>query len=327
MQALALVGPGRVEIVERPMPEPAASEVLVRMTGVGICGSDLSVFDGHREVPGTPWVMGHEGTGVIVAVGSEVAGRRVGQRVVIEPNYCCFTCANCRAGFTSGCENRVIVGINFPGLLAEYVAVPGPFAWPVPDGFATEELVCLEPYNVGVAAARRSEARPGQRALVIGTGSTGLLLIVHLVARGLEVWFVEPVAERAAIAVELGARPLVEDSELDFAQVFEMSGTVSGTELAVASAAPGGAVTLVGLATDPAKIVPSTIVRGRLTIRGSMIYDHPGDFAATVAAPPRGLARVVRGQFSLAQGEEAFRSARVVAGKSWISLGEEGAQS
>ncbi len=184
MQALALVSPGRVEIVERPMPEPAASEVLVRMTGVGICGSDLSVFDGHREVPGAPWVMGHEGTGVIVAVGSEVTGRRIGQRVVIEPNYCCFTCANCRAGFTSGCENRVIVGINFPGLLAEYVAVPGPFAWPVPD-----------------------------------------------------------------------------------------------------------------------------------------------DFAATVAAPPRGLARVIRGRFSLAQGEEAFRCARVVAGKSWISLGEEGAQS
>ncbi len=326
VQALALVSPGQVEIIERPVPEPAAAEVLVRMTGVGICGSDLSVFQGHREVPGTPWVMGHEGAGVIAAVGSEVTGRHVGQWVVIEPNYCCFTCASCRAGLTSGCERRAIVGINVPGLLAEYVAVPAPFAWPVPDGLATEELVCLEPYTVGAAAARRAGARHGQRALVIGAGSTGLLLIVHLVAHGLDVWFVEPTAERVAIAVELGARPLGDDADVVFAQVFETSGTASGTEVAVARAAPGGAVTLLGLAADPAKIVPSTIVRARLTIRGSMIYDHPDDFAATVAAPPRGLARVVGGRFALAQGGEALRSARAVAGKSWISLSEEGGQ-
>jgi alcohol dehydrogenase/L-iditol 2-dehydrogenase len=325
VEALALVEPGRVEVVERPDPVPAPSEVLVRMTGVGICGSDLSVFDGHREVPGTPWVLGHEGVGEIVALGSEVTGRRVGQRVVVEPNYCCFTCASCRAGFTSGCENRKIVGINVPGLLAERVAVPAPFAWPAPDGLATDELVCLEPYTVGAAASRRAGARPGQRALVVGTGSTGLLLVVHLVEAGLEVWFVEPTADRAEIAVELGARPFEDDADLGFEQVFETSGTVPGTELAVASAAPGGAVTLLGLATDPAKIVPSTIVRGRLTIRGSMIYEHPGDFAATTAAPPSGLRRVVRGRFALGEGQEAFRSARTIAGKSWISLDEEGA--
>ncbi|MDA8293471.1 MAG: alcohol dehydrogenase catalytic domain-containing protein [Actinomycetota bacterium] len=323
MRALALVEPGRVEVVDRPAPTAAPSEVLVRMTGVGICGSDLSVFDGHREIPETPWVLGHEGVGEIVAVGSEVSGARVGERVVIEPNYCCFTCASCRAGLTSGCENRKIVGINVPGLLAEQVAVPAPFAWPAPEGLATEELVCLEPFTVGVAAARRAGARSGQRALVVGTGSTGLLLVLHLVALGLETWFVEPAADRAAIALELGGRPLGEDGERRFEQVFETSGTVPGTELAVASAAPGGAVTLLGLATDPAKIVPSAIVRGRLTIRGSMIYDHPGDFASTTTHPPDGLGRIVRGRFTLDEGQEAFRSARVVAGKSWISLDEE----
>lgn len=325
MRALALVEPGRVEVVERSEPEPASSEVLVRMGGVGICGSDLSVFEGHREVPGVPWVMGHEGVGRIVAVGGEVSGRSVGERVAIEPNYCCFTCASCRSGSTSGCVNRKIVGINVPGLLAEYVAVPAPFAWPVPEGLTTEELVCLEPYTVGLAAARRAEARSGQQALVIGTGSTGLLLILHLRELGLPTWFVEPVSERAAIAAELGGMPLVDDAPLRFEQVFETSGTVGGTELAVASAAPGGAVTLLGLATDPAKIVPSTIVRGRLTIRGSMIYEHPGDFGATVAAPPSGLARIIRGRFALAEGQQALRLARGIAGKSWISLDDEGA--
>jgi len=206
------------------------------------------------------------------------------------------------------------------------VAVPAAFAWPAPNGLTIEELVCLEPYTVGVAAARRSEARPGQRALVIGTGSTGLLLILRLKALGLPTWFVEPAPERAAIAAELGATPRGDDATLAFEQVFETSGTVGGTELAVSSAAPGGAVTLLGLATDPAKIVPSTIVRGRLTVRGSMIYEHPGDFATTVAAAPSGLARIIRGRFALAEGHDALRSARSVAGKSWISLDEEGAE-
>lgn len=324
MHALALVAPGRVEVVDVPVPEPGAGEVLVRVTGVGVCGSDLSVFEGHRVVPSTPWVMGHEGAGEITALGPGVRDRHVGQRVVIEPNYCCFTCASCQAGFTSGCERRRIVGMTEPGLLADYVVVPAPFAWPAPDHLTLAELVCLEPYTVGAAACRRSAARPGQRALVIGAGSTGLLLVVRLISLGLETWIVEPSEERSAIAAELGATPLDGDDGLRFEQVYETSGTVPGTELAIDHAAPGGAVTLLGLATEPAKIVPSTIVRGRLTVRGSMIYEHPEDFAATMANPPSALDRVVRARFSMDEGAAALGAARSVAGKTWISLVGEG---
>lgn len=326
MRALALIEPGRAEVIEVSAPQAGPDDVLVRIRGVGICGSDLSVFEGHREVPPAPWVMGHEGVGEIVAVGSAVAGRQVGERVVIEPNYCCMHCIPCQAGQTSGCLNRRIVGINVPGLLAELVAVPAEFAWPAPDGLAYEELVCMEPYTVGVAAAKRAQVQTGQQALVVGAGSTGLLLMIHLGQLGVATWFVEPASERADVALRLGAVEAPAGTDTLFAQVFETSGTVSGTKTAIARAAPGASVTLLGLASEPVEVVPSTIVRNRLTIRGSMIYEHPEDFAAALGSPPPGLARIMNGRFELADGQKALESARGIAGKSWIEFGDLGGQ-
>ncbi|WP_235987208.1 alcohol dehydrogenase catalytic domain-containing protein [Halosaccharopolyspora lacisalsi] len=83
------------------------------MRGVGLCGSDLTVYDGKRDLPEMPWIPGHEGCGEIVAVGTGVSERRLGETVV-EPNYCCLRCTWCRTGRTSACENRGIVGINRP---------------------------------------------------------------------------------------------------------------------------------------------------------------------------------------------------------------------
>ena len=116
MKAAALVRPGEIETVDVPEPECGPDQVLVRMWGVGLCGSDLGVHAGTRPVPHMPWVLGHEGVGEIVDVGAAVRDRRIGQRVAIEPNYCCLRCPPCRAGFTSACSNRVIVGMNVPGL-------------------------------------------------------------------------------------------------------------------------------------------------------------------------------------------------------------------
>lgn len=120
MKAIVCTGPRQVHVADDvPEPECGPGEVVVRVQGVGLCGSDLSVYDGHRELPRLPWVMGHEGGGEIVAVGSGVRDRRVGDRVVIEPNWACLDCPACRAGLTSDCPNRRIVGMNSPGILAE----------------------------------------------------------------------------------------------------------------------------------------------------------------------------------------------------------------
>ena len=324
MKALMLEAPHLLTVAEREVPVPGSGEVLVRMLGVGICGSDLSVFYGHREVPYYPWQMGHEGVGEIVALGSDVVGRSVGERVVIEPNYCCFSCSECRKGNTSGCLNRVIVGMKVPGVMAEFAVVPAAFAWRAPAGLTLAELICLEPLTVGVAAMRRSQIQKGERCLVVGAGSTGLLLLGLLVARGFDAHFVEVNPQRSQLATELGALPHQERNSGYYDKVFETSGSEGGFETALASAAPGATVVLIGLASHAVHVIPADIVRRRLTLVGSMIYDHPIDFATTVGEAPNFLHKVVQARFGLEDAQRAFEQAHEVPGKSWISIVDEG---
>src|SRR6266536_2870484 len=165
MRAVALVAPGEVRLVDDwPEPECGPRDVVVSIRGVGLCGSDLSVFDGKREVPRMPWVFGHEGGGDVVAVGSEVTNREVGQRVIIEPNFADLTCAACLSGHTSACVNRQILAINRTGMLAERVAVPAEFTWPTARDLADVALACFEPHagRMDLAlkfGARRAEER------------------------------------------------------------------------------------------------------------------------------------------------------------------------
>ena len=146
-----------------PEPEPGRGEVVVALTGVGVCGSDLAVWSGSREVD-FPWIVGHEGTGTIVEVGAGVSRDRIGDRVVIEPNYPCGACDGCLRGRTAMCLRRQSVGLNIPGLLRERAAVPAQFAWTVPDGLADQDLVCVEPMTVALHATRLGNAAAGATA-------------------------------------------------------------------------------------------------------------------------------------------------------------------
>ena len=111
--------------------------------------------------------MGHEGVGEVVEVGSRVRHRRVGQRVAIEPNYCCLRCDACRRGLTSACPHRRSVGLTVHGLIAEHVAVPAPFAHPVADEVSLEDLVDRVARRERPACERRQStgrAEPGTEA-------------------------------------------------------------------------------------------------------------------------------------------------------------------
>ena len=302
-----------------PEPSAGSGQVVVRVLGVGICGSDLALLSGARRAPGYPWVPGHEAFGEVVATGDGVSRDRAGQRVVIEPNYPCLRCPACRSGRTSMCPDRVVVGFTAPGTLAARVAVPAAFAWPVPGGWADTDAVCAEPLTVALAAIRRSGAAPGSRCLVVGAGSQGTLLCVALAACGISPYVLEPQPGRRDLAVSLGARA-ARDSDAGFEVIFETSGAEAALAEAIGRAAPGATLTLIGLGPEQARVDTGLLVRRQLTLRGSLIYDHPGDFAATVAAPPPSPGRVLRASYPFEEVAEAFRAAREVPGKTWIRL-------
>lgn len=320
MKAAALAEPGRIELIDVADPACGPDQIVVRMLGVGLCGSDLGVHSGARPVPRLPWVLGHEGVGEIVAVGEHVEGRRVGQRVAIEPNYCCLECAACVKGFTSACQNRVIVGINTPGLISEYLAVPAEFTFPVAEHVSLEDLVCAEPLTVARAAIRRSGIAAGDSCLVVGTGSQGLFVCASLIAQGVKPFVSEPHEGRRELALSLGAAA-ADESTAGFDYVFETSGVPAALTPALDRLAPGGTALLIGLSSKPLEVSSWTVVYRQLKLIGSLIYDHPRDFADTIDVLNSGVVaphRVLQASFPLCDTAEAFASVRSAPGKVWI---------
>ncbi len=320
MKAAVLTRVGEVVMTaDWPEPEPGRGEVVVELTGVGLCGSDLAVWSGGRAVD-FPWIVGHEGTGTIVAAGEGVSGARVGDRVVIEPNYPCGECGGCLRGRTAMCARRQSLGINIPGLLRERAAIPAQFAWTAPGGLADQDLVCVEPMTVALHAARLGGAAAGSSCLIVGAGSQGLLLLLVLRAIGADVAVVEPHQGRLAIARSLGAQPAARAA---YELVFETSGSVGGTQQALRSLGTGGTLVLIGIPHDDVPLSTASIVRGHATVMGSIIYDHPRDFSDTLAfitghsiVP----SSIIRRTYSFGDAQAALSSAVDVSGKSWIKF-------
>ena len=115
MRAAMLVAPEKIEIQETPPPTPAEDEVLIKPIRIGVCGSDVSFYLGHRATPYTPFILGHEVVGRIAAVGEKVTELEVGQRVIVEPNYTCGNCTFCRSGRGNICPNKKSLGVSVPG--------------------------------------------------------------------------------------------------------------------------------------------------------------------------------------------------------------------
>ena len=330
MKAIVYTGPGNVEQVDDwAEPRCGPADVVVQMRAVGLCGSDLSVYDGHRDMPSLPWVMGHEGGGDVVAVGSDVTDRHVGQRVVIEPNIACLACPACQSGVTSDCTQREILGMNYPGILAERVAVPAEFTWTVPDHWPDEVLACFEPVAVARSAVRRSGIGPGESALVVGAGSQGIFVVLSLLAVGAVPFVTDPHDGRVALAESLGAsRAGTVDGSYPY--VFETAGAPAAFASAMRAVASTGTVTLIGLSHEPVELLTTDVVRRGLRILGSIIYDHPRDFADTREAVDTGAIHPEQAVHAGVEPDDAataFSEARSVPGKSWIDLTSWHAQS
>lgn len=323
MKAALLMGPSEVDVVN-DWPEPSAGpgEVVVEIAAVGLCGSDVAVSCGDWKAPRYPWLLGHEAYGRICALGEDVEGRDIGERVVIEPNFPCMSCEVCISGRTSLCPRRRVVAMSEPGLLCERAAVPARFAWHAPESVEAADLLCTEPAAVAHSAIRNSGIGPGDSAVVIGAGTQGLLVCQQLMATGIPVSVVEPQHGRLEIAVEMGARP-ADNRDAPALFVFETSGSESGLWQCLELVAGGGRVVLIGIPhADVTMPVPS-IVRRQLHLIGASIYDHPGGFRDTLGLIESRTIQpgtILRRRFGLDAAGEAFASASSRAGKSWIEV-------
>ena len=211
MNALLLSEYKHLEITTLPVPVPEPSDLLVQVAACGICGSDVHGYDGTsgRRIP--PIVMGHEAAGIVAAVGSDVSGFAVGDRVTFDSTVYCGVCDFCHKGEMNLCDNRQVVGVSCEdyrraGAFAEYVAVPARIAYKLPENLAFEEAAMLEAVSVALHAVAVSKLEGSETALVIGAGMIGLLTLQAARAAGCSRVFIADIdATRLKSAKELGA--------------------------------------------------------------------------------------------------------------------------
>src|SRR3954451_19204827 len=178
MHAIEFHGDERLELVERPDPTPGPGELLIAPTAVGICGTDVEIFEGslayfRMGIAQYPIVPGHEWTGEVVEVGRDVRDFSPGDRVVGEVAIGCGVCVRCRAGRHHLCARRTETGIvHMDGAMASRLVFPAAFAHRV--DLSARAAALVEPTSVALHGTRRGDVA-GRTALIVGAGPIGLL--------------------------------------------------------------------------------------------------------------------------------------------------------
>jgi S-(hydroxymethyl)glutathione dehydrogenase/alcohol dehydrogenase len=323
--------PGRLEVVELDAEEPRPDEVLVRMDSVGVCGTDLHSYRGEWNRP-TPIVLGHEGAGMVEAVGDDVQSLRVGDNVVLSWAPACGECGACRRGRPAACgplstaigrgtllggrtglslDGETVFRGTATGALAEHVVVAAAAALPLTPGMPLEHAALLGCAALTGVGAVLNAARPetGFSALVLGAGGVGQFVVQGArIAGAAAVLAVDPVESRREQALQLGATDVCAPEDLreavraldpegvDYA--FDAVGAPETTKLALRWTRGGGTTVVVGLPAAGARLDldPLDFSNREKTLTGT-IYGSEDPAVAL----PRLLDLVAAGELELAE--------------------------
>lgn len=311
---------GDVRLQERPVPVPGPLEVLVRVSSVGVCGSDVHYFEhgrvGNRVVQ-APIVLGHEVSGRVAGLGPGARHHHVGARVALEPGIPCGRCKLCRAGRYNLCPDvRFFASPPVDGAFADYVTIHEDFAFALPDQVGDEAGALLEPLSVGLWACRKAAVTVGQTVVITGAGPIGVLAAQAALARGAARVFVTDVDERRLAAVEAaGATPLPAAGALPGGRadvLLECSGAPQALAGGIEQLRPGGIAVLVGMGPSAEALVPVGTVQTReLWLTGTFRYANTYPEAlALVAAGVVRPERLITHRFGLEQVGDALRAKR-----------------
>jgi 2-desacetyl-2-hydroxyethyl bacteriochlorophyllide A dehydrogenase len=286
MRALVYTAPRQVRIEERPRAIPAAGEVEIAVSTAGICGSDISGFQGHsrRRVP--PMVLGHE-----------LVGRTAdGQRVVANPLISCSRCTACLSGAQNLCSSWRLLGMDrTAGCYAEFVSIPESQLYSIPDELTDARAVLAEPLANIVHLFRIAAPLPFFRMGIVGAGTMGSLALLTALRLGVREVLVQDVSEvRLAVARRMGATLAVnvatENGRAEARQfvengldvVLDASGSSAARQSAFDLCRPGGLVVLLGMSQESSEIDFVTSIRKEHRVAMSFAYT-PVDFERSLA--------------------------------------------
>jgi 2-desacetyl-2-hydroxyethyl bacteriochlorophyllide A dehydrogenase len=281
MRAAIIDQPGSVRVGEVPDPKPGERHVVVKVGACGICGTDLHIADGHFPPTPYPIVPGHEFAGEVVELGAGVPGElKVGDRVAVDPSLFCGYCTPCRSGHGNLCANWGATGDTVDGAFAEYVSVPSATCYRMPEHLSFQQGALVEPVSCAVHGVRRVGVEAGERFLVVGAGTMGLIMQQLLQRAGARVSVVDRNTTRLPRATALGAEAVAGDvAELDaepFDAAADCTGAAPAIEAAFDSLRRGGRLLVFGVAPEEARISlsPFRIYNDEITVVGSMAVLH-----------------------------------------------------
>jgi L-iditol 2-dehydrogenase len=282
MKAMRLTGIRQMEMADVADPEVVRpDDVLVRMTRVGVCGSDIHYYTDGRigsQIVKYPFAVGHEAAGVVVRVGPSVTHVKPGDHVAIEPAMPCGACDQCRDGRPNTCRALKFLGCpgQAEGCLSEFIVMPGGSCLPLAAGMDDDLGALSEPLAIGVYAVRQSGPVRGLRVGVLGSGPIGLSVILAAREAGAAaVYATDLVDARLAAARKAGAdwsaspracnvaAEVAKREPLMLDMVFECCGQQETVDQAIDLLKPGGVLSLIGIPTVDRISIPIDIARRR----------------------------------------------------------------
>jgi L-iditol 2-dehydrogenase len=327
VKAVFLNKPGRLEINDLPVPQiRQATEVLLRMKAVGVCGSDLHYFRcgkiGAQEVT-YPWIIGHECIAVVEAVGPEVTKVAKGDSVSVDPLVVCGHCEQCLAGRKHTCRNQAFLGCpgQLQGCMAEYLVIPQDSCFSIDPSLSPGAGVMIEPLAISIYALQTLDSPKEKTIAILGTGPIGLCVLIAARHAGVrEIYTTEKLAYRADAAAKLGASWSGVVTETDIVEdiltmesrgldaVFDCSGEQSAFDQAVQVLRPGGTLLIVGIPeVDRVCFDIHQLRRKEITIKNIRRQNECVPAAIRLAgAHTAELATVVTHHFRMPESQQAY---------------------
>lgn len=281
MKAVVLREPGDLRVEDVNLPK-ADGKVFLRVSSVGICGSDVSAYKGTSRLGVFPRILGHEAAGVVVELPNGATGLKVGDKVVIEPYRYCGRCYPCSIGRTNCCENMSVIGVHQDGAFAEYLAHDLHLVHKVPEGISWEKLALVEPLTISMQSVKRVGVKRGEHVVITGAGTIGILAALYVKHLGGVPILIDPVDSRLEIGkrggIDYVINPKKEDPfkvvrEITNGRMAEVVIEASGSEKAVRDTIDyvsyAGRVSLVGYPYNDVPLPTYLITKKELDVKGS----------------------------------------------------------
>ena len=318
-----MTAPGKIEFREIETPAPKAGEVLVRIMKIGVCVSDIHVWHGEHPFTSYPVTQGHEVSGEIAALGADVEGFEVGQKVTIQPQVVCGKCYPCRHGKYNLCESLKVMGFQTTGVASEYFAVAAEKVTLLPQEMSFDEGAMIEPLAVAVHAVRKFGDIKGMRVAVLGAGPIGILVAQAAKGMGAESVLITDVsALRLEKAKQCGVDHCVNTRETDFGAalvsafgpdkadvIYDCAGNDVTMGQAIRDARKGSTIILVAVFAGMAKVDLAVLNDHELDLNTTMMYRNE-DYIEAIALVRAGrvdLKPLISKHFAFKDYAEAYR--------------------